>query len=173
MSRLTWDGTAEPSSRYQIVRRERGQQGNVYYSCSAGQEQQDWQLYLVDQYYSQTDVICGAHTYYILHTSQEVQTTSTTYYRTWDQLPALLYLCVNYYIFRPHNKNRKQHTHAVWSLLHLKPIRTDAVIRSHTSSSPIIVELLDDCYHLRWYSDASEYLPQEGAVNGAVRLLEI
>ena len=56
--------------------------------------------------------------------------------------------------------------------LHLEPIRTDAVIRSHTSSHPI-VELLDDCYHLRWYSDASEYLPQEGAVNGVVRLLEV
>ena len=49
---------------------------------------------------------------------------------------------------------------------------TDAVIRSHTSSHPI-VELLDDCYHLRWYSDASEYLPQEGAVNGVVRLPEV
>ena len=51
-------------------------------------------------------------------------------------------------------------------------IRTDAVIRSYTSSHPI-VELSDDCYYLRWYSDASEYLPQEGAVNGVVRLLEI
>ena len=35
------------------------------------------------------------------------------------------------------------------------------------------MELLDDCYQLRWYSDASEYLPQEGAVNGVVRLLEV
>ena len=53
-----------------------------------------------------------------------------------------------------------------------KSIRTDAVTRSHTSYHPM-VELLDDCYHLRWYSDASEYLPKEGAVNGVVRLLEI
>ena len=27
--------------------------------------------------------------------------------------------------------------------------------------------------HLRWYSDANEYLPQKGAVNGFVSLLEI
>ena len=32
-----------------------------------------------------------------------------------------------------------------------------------------MVEMLDDCYHLRWYSDASEYLPQEGSVDGVVR----
>ena len=55
-------------------------------------------------------------------------------------------------------QQRGQHTSLPQSLLHLKPIRTDAVIRSHTSSHPI-VELSDDCYHLRWYSDASEYLP--------------
>ena len=54
----------------------------------------------------------------------------------------------------------------------IESIRTDAVIRSHTSFHPI-VESLDDCYHLRWYSDAIEYLSQEGAVNGIVRLLEI
>ena len=59
-----------------------------------------------------------------------------------------------------------------YSLLHLKPIRTDAVIKSHISSHPI-VEVLDDCFHLRWCSDASEYLPQEGAINGVERLLKI
>ena len=36
-----------------------------------------------------------------------------------------------------------------------------------------IVELSDGCYHPRWYSDASEYLSQEGVGNGFVRLLEI
>ena len=41
-----------------------------------------------------------------------------------------------------------------------------------TQSHPI-VESLDDCYHLRWYPNASEHLPHEGAVNGVARLLEI
>ena len=41
MSRLTRDGTAEPVSRGQILRRERGQ-GNIHFPCSADHEQ-DWQ----------------------------------------------------------------------------------------------------------------------------------
>ena len=40
MSRLMWDGTAEPVSRDQIIRRERGQ-GNIHCPCSADHEQ-DW-----------------------------------------------------------------------------------------------------------------------------------
>ena len=48
MSRLTWDGTAEPVSRDQILRHERGQ-GNIHFSCSADHEQ-DWQPYPVDPY---------------------------------------------------------------------------------------------------------------------------
>ena len=46
MSRLTQDGTAEPVSRDQILRRERGQ-GNIHFPCSAG-HLQDWQPYPVD-----------------------------------------------------------------------------------------------------------------------------
>ena len=46
MSRL--DGTAEPVSRDQILRRERGQ-GNIHFPCSADHEQ-DWQPYSVDTY---------------------------------------------------------------------------------------------------------------------------
>ena len=42
-SRLTRDGTAEPVSRDQILRRERGQ-GNISLPCSADHEQ-DWQPY--------------------------------------------------------------------------------------------------------------------------------
>ena len=38
MNRLTRDGTAEPVSRDQILRRERGQ-GNVHFSCSADHQQ--------------------------------------------------------------------------------------------------------------------------------------
>ena len=48
MSRLTRDGTAEPVSRDQILRRERGQ-GNIRFPCSADHEQ-DWQPYPVDPY---------------------------------------------------------------------------------------------------------------------------
>ena len=57
---LTRDGTAEPVSRDQILRRERGQ-GNVHFPCSADQEQ-DWQPYPVDPY----SAICDDHTY--MHT---------------------------------------------------------------------------------------------------------
>ena len=41
MSRLTRDGTAEPVSRDQILRRERGQ-GEFHFPCAADHEQ-DWQ----------------------------------------------------------------------------------------------------------------------------------
>ena len=48
MSRLTQDGTAEPVSRNQIIRRERGQ-GDMNFPCS-GDHEQDWQPYPVDPY---------------------------------------------------------------------------------------------------------------------------
>ena len=48
MSGLTQDGTAEPVSRDQILRRESGQ-GNIDFPCSADHVQ-DWQPYLVDPY---------------------------------------------------------------------------------------------------------------------------
>ena len=48
MSRLTRDGTAEPVSRDQILRRER-EQGSIHFPCSADHEQ-DWQPYPVDPY---------------------------------------------------------------------------------------------------------------------------
>ena len=48
MSKLTRDGTAEPVSRDQMLRRERGQ-GNVHFCVSADHEQ-DWQTYPVDPY---------------------------------------------------------------------------------------------------------------------------
>ena len=46
MSRLTRDGTAEPVSRDQILRRKRGQ-GKINFPCSADHEQ-EWQPYPVD-----------------------------------------------------------------------------------------------------------------------------
>ena len=58
MSKLTRDGTAEPVSRDQILRRERGQ-GNFHFLCSADHEQ-DWQPYPVDPY---SAIICDDHTY--------------------------------------------------------------------------------------------------------------
>ena len=48
MSGLKRDGTTEPVSRDQILRRERGQ-GNIHFACSADHEQ-DWQPYPVDPY---------------------------------------------------------------------------------------------------------------------------
>ena len=48
MSRLTRDGAAEPVSRDQILRRERGQE-NINFPCSADHVQ-DWQPYPVDPY---------------------------------------------------------------------------------------------------------------------------
>ena len=60
MSRLTRDGTAEPVSRYQILKHARGQ-GNMKFPCSADHEQ-DWQRYPVDPY----SAICDDHTY--IHT---------------------------------------------------------------------------------------------------------
>ena len=48
MSRLTRDGTADPVSRDQILRRKRGQ-GNVHFPCSANHVQ-DWHPCPVDPY---------------------------------------------------------------------------------------------------------------------------
>ena len=64
MSRLTRDGTAEPVSRDQILRHERGQ-GNIHFPCSTDHEQ-DWQHCPVDPY----SAICDDHTYIhtIIHT---------------------------------------------------------------------------------------------------------
>ena len=60
MSRLTRDGTAEPVSRDQILRHDRGQ-GNIHFSCSADHVQ-DWHPYPVDPYSCYT---CD-HTYIVV-----------------------------------------------------------------------------------------------------------
>ena len=60
MSRLTRDRIAEPVSRDQILRRERGQ-GNIH-SPSSVDHEQDWQLYPVDPYSAK---ICNDHTHTI------------------------------------------------------------------------------------------------------------
>ena len=48
MMRLTRDGTAEPVSRDQVLRREPGR-GNIHFPCPANHEQ-DWQPDPVDPY---------------------------------------------------------------------------------------------------------------------------
>ena len=66
MSRLTWDGTAEPVSRDQILRHARGQ-GNVHFPCSADHEQ-DWQPYPVDPYSAINRVAKKMRTYFEMGT---------------------------------------------------------------------------------------------------------
>ena len=58
MSMLTRDGTAEPVSRDQIIRREQGQ-GNINFPYSADHEK-DWQPYPVDPH---STIICDDHTH--------------------------------------------------------------------------------------------------------------
>ena len=60
MSRLTRDGTAEPVSRDQILKRERGQ-GKVHCPCSADHEQ-DWYPHSVDPYSCYTWYVMTIHT---------------------------------------------------------------------------------------------------------------
>ena len=63
MSRLTRDGTAEPVSRDQIFRRERGQ-GNIYFTWSVDHGQ-DGQPYPVNPY-SCYSIRVTIHTYILL-----------------------------------------------------------------------------------------------------------
>ena len=82
MSRLTRDGTAEPISRDEILRRKRGQ-GKIIFPCSANHEQ-DWQPYPVDPYpcYSVYYIIL----YYVMttqgvrHSIQQIDTASIDQY---------------------------------------------------------------------------------------------
>ena len=46
---LKQDRTAEPVSRDQVLRRERGQR-NIHFPCSADHKKRDWQPYPVDPY---------------------------------------------------------------------------------------------------------------------------
>ena len=65
MSRMTRDGTAEPVSRDQDLRHERGQ-GNIRFACSADNKQ-DWQPCPVDPYSCH---MCG-HSY--IHTYRRLR----------------------------------------------------------------------------------------------------
>ena len=67
MSRLARDGTVEPVSRGQILRRERGQ-GTIHFSCSADHVQ-DWHPFPVDPY---SCYICD-HTLCIIRPGRHTQ----------------------------------------------------------------------------------------------------
>ena len=58
MTKLTRDGTAEPVSRDQILRRERGQR-IIHFPCSVVDHEQDWQP---------CPVVRAIHTNIVLHT---------------------------------------------------------------------------------------------------------
>ena len=58
MNKLTRDGTAEPVSRDQILRRERGQR-IIHFPCSAADHEQDWQPCPVVRI---TNIVVHAHT---------------------------------------------------------------------------------------------------------------
>ena len=64
MSKLTRDGTAEPVSRDQILRRERGQRV-IHFPCSVADHEQDWQP---------CPVVRAIHTNIVLHTHTAVVT---------------------------------------------------------------------------------------------------
>ena len=70
MSKLTRDGTGEPVTRDQILRRERGQR-IIYFPClAADHEQQDWQP---------CPVVTATHTNIVLHTHTAVVTHTYIY----------------------------------------------------------------------------------------------
>ena len=64
MSKLARDGTAEPVSRDQILRRERGQR-IINFPCSAADHEQDWRP---------CPVVRAIHTNIVLHTHTAVVT---------------------------------------------------------------------------------------------------
>ena len=69
MSKLTRDGTAEPVSRDQILRRERGQR-IIYFPCSAADHEQDGQP---------CPVVRAIHRNIVLHTHAAVVTHTYIY----------------------------------------------------------------------------------------------
>ena len=84
MNRLTREGTAEPVSRNQILRRERGQ-GNFHVSCSADHVQ-DWQPYPVDPY---SCYMCDHTCYtYMYKTKKQFKKISKDHERVHESLQA-------------------------------------------------------------------------------------
>ena len=96
MSKLTRDGTAEPVSRDQILRRERGQR-IIHFPCSAADHEQDWQP---------CPVVRPIHTNIVLHTHAAVVTH--------------IYICILYNNSEPCTN---VHVPKNWYLVY-KPIQT-------------------------------------------------
>ena len=80
MSKLTQDGTAEPVSRDQILRRQRGQR-IIQIPCSAADHEQDWQP---------CPVVRTIHTNIVLHTHTAVVTHIYIY------IYIYIYICILY-----------------------------------------------------------------------------
>ena len=71
---MTRDGTAEPVSRDQILRRQRGQR-NIIFPCLTNDEQ-DWQRYPIDPYSALSDdhrYIYTVHTYIHLWSAEQAK----------------------------------------------------------------------------------------------------
>ena len=66
MSKLTRDGTAEPVSRDQILRRERGQR-KIHFPCSATDHEQYWQPCPVVRAIHTNIVVLHTHTAVVTH----------------------------------------------------------------------------------------------------------
>ena len=99
MGRLTRDGTAEPFSRDQKLRGQRGQ-GNIHLPCSVGHER-DWQPYPVDPYFALSDDHTYIHTNIHTYNSQgdvmwPVRYSSAVRYSNVVHLPlnSLKHLCI-------------------------------------------------------------------------------
>ena len=75
---LTRDGTAEPVSRDQILRHERGQGNNIHFPCSADHEQ-NWKPHPVDPYFA----ICDDHTYIHAYIHPSIHPSIDTYIHTY------------------------------------------------------------------------------------------
>ena len=70
MSKLTRDGTAEPVSRDQILRRKRGQR-IIHFPCSAADHEQDWQpCPVVRAIY--TNIVLHTHTAVVTHIYMDI-----------------------------------------------------------------------------------------------------
>ena len=85
MSKLTRDGAAEPVSRDQILRRERGQK-IIHFPCSAADHEQDWQP---------CPVVRAIHTNIVLHTHTAVVTHIIYAYYTTTVNRARMYMSPN------------------------------------------------------------------------------
>ena len=109
MSRLTRDGTAEPVSRDQILRRERGQV-NIHVPCSADHEQ-DWQPYSVEPY---SCYVCD-HTYmqwHIVLNPQSPYTCAAAFINLYHQ--SLIRASCNFKVFHRNSNNDNNFTE-VWN----------------------------------------------------------